>query len=269
MSRRHARHEQHEEHENHERWLISYADFITLLLVFFIIMFAISSVNISKFRALAVALSDATGSGTTQSKVIDVHNPNTNVDSSTGKKKPQTKSSTSAAEKEKQKIAKQLKKDIAKAGLQKDVKVIVDERGVVLLLTNSLLFTSGAAQVLPHGSTVLTKLIKPISSQHKPIVVEGHTDNSPISTAQFPSNWELSTSRATNVLRFLLNRGIDPKALAASGYADTHPMPGAEKNATAQQRAMNRRVELILVVKPDSAQPAIAARTAGAGTSSN
>ena len=135
----------------------------------------------------------------------------------------------------------------------------MDERGVVLLLTNSLLFDSGKAAIRTEGQDVLRRLIPIVKARQKPIIVEGHTDPDPITSAQFPSNWELSTTRATEVLRFLLRNGIPPDDLTASGYADTHPRA---PNTSAAGKEENRRVEMILVVKPTDDPRAAAAAAA-------
>lgn len=123
--------------------------------------------------------------------------------------------------------------------------VSVDEggQGVTLRIDDNLLFTSGQAELIAGGETVLTSLVELIETFDGEVSVEGHTDSIPISTARFPSNWELSTARAISVLRYLAGAGIDPARLRAVGYADTRPL---ESNHSAEGRAANRRVELLL-----------------------
>lgn len=250
--RQHAAHE--EEHENHERWLISYADMITLLMVFFIVLFSMSSLDSTKYRAIAESFAAALGGGPAKAPPIS-------EDGMPTAPKPDPSSSNPAIDPEadKEDLAKKIEEAVKDAGLEMEVKVITDERGVVLILTNSLLFKEGDAQILPAGLSVLSRLTPLLSKQDKPLVIEGHTDSQPIATPRFPSNWELSTTRATQVLRFLLGRGVSSKDLTAAGYADTHPRAS---NSTAQGQSDNRRVEIILVVKPDRGRPAVGMRAA-------
>ena len=253
MSRKKRHHE--EEHENHERWLISYADFITLLMIFFIIMYAISSMDMAKFRALKESYGHAVNMTTTDSP-IQKDSPKKPPSQLTTSQADAIAAAVAATENTKQKIKAQLTQQISQMGLAQQVKVSADARGVVLLLTDRLLFTPGSSTITAAGGYLLKQLSPLLKSQQRPVVVEGHTDNQPISTAQFPSNWELSTSRATNVLRLLVTTGISDKNLAASGYADTHPRAS---NSTDSGRSSNRRVELIVVVSPESTRLGIAA----------
>ena len=133
---------------------------------------------------------------------------------------------------------------------------MIQRRGLVVrVLTDNLLFDSGSATLQPGADQLLNEVAQLLNlDPTHPITVEGHTDNQPIATAQFPSNWELSTARATNVVRFLISRGVNRYRLGAVGYADLHPIAS---NATAAGRAHNRRVEIVLmrlnpVPRPDS-----------------
>lgn len=264
MSAKRKKHEEHEEHENHERWLVSYADMITLLMVFFIVLFAMSTLDASKYRAIAQSLSESLGGGPQEVAPISpdaeptIPEPTPGPSASSEPSAEPGKEPSDSEEKTPDEIAEELKKAIASAGLANDVKVEVDERGVVLLLTNSLLFDQGRAEILPAGREVLRKLTPLVLERNKPLIVEGHTDSTPISTSDFPSNWELSTTRATNVLRFLLVEGVEPDRLTAAGYADTHPREG---NASSAGRLENRRVELILVIRPGDPRDAVAYRS--------
>lgn len=254
---RRGRHEEHEEHENHERWLVSYADMVTLLMVFFIVLFAMSTLDVNKYRAIAESFSEAIGGGPTEVIPISADAEPQIPQPTPGPSASPDSATDPESQKSPEDIAEELKAEIAAAGLSNDVKVTTDERGVVLLLTNSLLFTPGRADILPAGRRTLERLSPLIAQRDKPLVIEGHTDNVPISNSQYLSNWELSTGRSTNVLRFLLLQGIDPKRLTASGYADTHPLA---TNSTVEGREENRRVEIILVVRPGDTRDAVAYR---------
>jgi len=274
------------EHENEERWLLTYADMLTLLFALFMVLFSISSVNISKYQVLQQSLKAAfsgsilpggrailqSGSESTSahtpataevpSIVPLVPTPTARSSSSTGSAnpaaaaKPMTSAqlqaalnSMSASISEQNNFI-QLKEKLdayAKAhGFANKVQAVIERRGLVVrVLTDNLLFDSGSATLQPGAYQLLDEVAQLLNlDPTHPITVEGHTDNQPIATAQFPSNWELSTARATNVVRFLISRGVNRYRLGAVGYADLHPIAS---NATAAGRAHNRRVEIVLM----------------------
>jgi chemotaxis protein MotB len=153
-------------------------------------------------------------------------------------------------------------KELGLENLGKDVQVVVNSQSISFRISNELLFPSGQDTLNPEGLTLLKKLAAVINRTQYPVSVEGHSDNQPISTRQFPSNWELSTRRATSVLRALMRDGVKQERLRAVGYADTRPL---KPNSTPQGRAANRRVELILQIQPHySDEPAAAAKPATA-----
>ncbi len=273
------------EHENEERWLLTYADMLTLLFALFMVLFSISSVNISKYQVLQQSLKAAfsgsilpggrailqSGSESTSahtpataevpSIVPLVPTPTSRSSSSTGSAnttaaKPMTSAqlqaalnsmSASIAEQDNFVKLKQKLDAYAKAhGFGNNVQTVIERRGLVVrVLTDNLLFDSGSATLQPGADQLLNEVAQLLNlDPTHPITVEGHTDNQPIATAQFPSNWELSTARATNVVRFLISRGVNRYRLGAVGYADLHPIAS---NATAAGRAHNRRVEIVLM----------------------
>jgi len=278
------------EHENEERWLLTYADMLTLLFALFMVLFSISSVNISKYQVLQQSLKSAfsgsilpggrailsSGSESTSahtpataevpSIVPLVPTPTSRSSSSTGSANSTSSSSQAAkpltsaqlqaalnsmsASVSEQDTFVALKKKMdayAKAhGFGDKVQTIIERRGLVVrVLTDNLLFPSGSATLDPGANQLLDEVAQLLNlDPSHPITVEGHTDNQPIATAQFPSNWELSTTRATNVVRFLISRGVSASRLGAVGYADLHPIAS---NATAAGRAENRRVEIVLM----------------------
>jgi chemotaxis protein MotB len=280
------------EHENEERWLLTYADMLTLLFALFMVLFSISSVNISKYQVLQQSLKSAfsgsilpgghailqSGSESTSahtpataevpSIVPLVPTPTSRSSSSTGSAnstltasastsaKPMTSAQLQAAlnsmsasiSEQDTFVALKAKMDAyAKAhGFGDKVQTIIERRGLVVrVLTDNLLFASGSATLQRGANQLLDEVAQLLNlDPSHPITVEGHTDNQPIATAQFPSNWELSTTRATNVVRFLISRGVSAYRLGAVGYADLHPIAS---NATAAGRAENRRVEIVLM----------------------
>jgi chemotaxis protein MotB len=130
-------------------------------------------------------------------------------------------------------------------GFGRQVQTLIEERGLVIrVLTDKLLFNSGSATLNPASDGLLAEIASLLNvDRRNPITVEGNTDDIPIDTAQFPSNWELSTDRATTVVRFMIGHQVSAERLAAAGYADLHPVA---PNATAAGRALNRRVDIVL-----------------------
>jgi chemotaxis protein MotB len=264
-------------HDNDERWLLTYADMITLLMALFMVLFSISSVNISKFITLQESLKAAfsgsilsgghsilqSGSESTRAHTpataevpaIEPLTPSIPKPTDQGLQQQQlTAQQTQAVLKEAQNASQEQSQfaalkfrlnQYAKAhGFSKDVSASIERRGlVVTVLTDKLLFDSGQATLQPAGLPLLDEMAGLVNVDHThPVVVEGYTDNVPISTSQFPSNWELSTARATTVVKYLISRGVTQSRLGAAGYADLHPKGS---NATAAGRALNRRVEIV------------------------
>lgn len=243
-----ARRKKEEEHENHERWLVSYADFITLLFAFFVVMYAISSVNEGKYRVLSDAINSAFRNipGTTAGAMQVV----TTTQNSQLITPPQIKPSNPKAEEIKRKsrermrnMAQQLKEALNPLVKKGQVRVTETALGITLDIDASVLFASGEATLDEKAIIVLANVGRILAGSDFPITVEGHTDNTPISTAEFPSNWELSAVRATSVVRLFIENGVDPRLLTAAGYADQRPVAD---NATPEGRQRNRRVAITI-----------------------
>ncbi|HEV2998681.1 MAG TPA: flagellar motor protein MotB [Solirubrobacteraceae bacterium] len=265
----------HEE-GNNERWLLTYADMITLLMALFMVLFSISSVNISKFKTLQLALK-AAFSGNILPGGKAIAQPGATANSShapssadvqaiaqlTVQGSPELQSSSNSqsspnsettiqraarAAKE-QSTFKQLKRRLdaysATHGFGSQVQTSVQQRGLVIrVLTDRLLFPSGSANLIAQADPLLEEISALLNvDRAPPIAVEGNTDNVPISGGAFPSNWELSTARASTVVRFLIATGVSPQRLSASGYANLRPIA---PNTTPEGRARNRRVEIVL-----------------------
>jgi chemotaxis protein MotB len=262
MARRRGKKHVEEEHENSERWLLTYADMITLLMVLFIVLFAIGAVDAKKFAklhdGLAQSFGESTildgGSGLLDGSAVQAPAPD---DSRAGEQALQRqRQAMLAAQKQVDKAIKEaqamtkLKASftaaLAKQGLAGAVKFQeIDKRGLVVnIVTDRVLFDPGEAALRPQGSKVLDTIAPVLKGLPNALVVEGHTDNQPINDARFASNWELSTQRATAVLRYLLLRGIDPSKVAAAGYADQRPLESADSTAS---RARNRRVAIVIL----------------------
>lgn len=243
-----ARKKKPEEHENHERWLVSYADFITLLFAFFVVMYAISSVNEGKYRVLSDSLVSAFKNTPTSPEPIKIgtQSPTAVPSRQPIKQQLPIRRMDPAQERrirEQTENMKGMAKNILKVmePLVKEgqVKVTQSSRGVTIEINASVLFRPGLAMLEGESVKVLSAVAQVVSGVPNAIQVEGYTDDTPINTAAFPSNWELSTARASSVVRLFVENGVAPSRLVAVGYAENRPM---EPNASPESRARNRRV---------------------------
>jgi chemotaxis protein MotB len=264
-----------EEHENEERWLVSFADMMTLLFCLFMVLFAISSVNTSKFESLQRALQDAfsgkilTGgqavveSGSdTPPEQPQASPPMTNLSplaTLTDGQPPRSAQEAAERAREEQEEFERLKRRIdeaaADAGLKVNVRTSVRRRGLVVeLLTDKVFFDSGQATLKVRAAQIVGKIGEILRDERKhPIVVEGHTDSQPIVTSQYPSNWELSGARSGAVVRAFVAKGVLKRRLSLAGFADEAPVA---TNATAAGRSRNRRVEIVLArIHPEPTSP--------------
>jgi chemotaxis protein MotB len=255
-----ARKKKHAEHVNHERWLVSYADFITLLFAFFVVMFAASNSDQKKAGKVAQAVQGAfhdlaifepTGKvvplfdegGVPSNAKSVVGNMHDGFDAAqvvpAGGRGG--KSGGKAIEQVKSQLEHVLQEEV-KSG---SVRISEDGRGLTVSLAEAGFFDPGSAVMKPKALEILDRIAEKVRTIHAHLRVEGHTDNTPIHTAQFPSNWELSTSRATHVLQYLLeNSQIEPVRLSAIGYGEYRPVAD---NAKPDGRSANRRVDLVIL----------------------
>jgi chemotaxis protein MotB len=240
-----ARKKYEESGDNHERWLISYADFITLLFAFFVVMYAISIVNEGKYKVLSDALGDAFGGRGAATKTSTTVEP-LPLSSLIAKKR------ADAAKRERERL-KTLARDLSNtlAPLIKTGKVRVTQtsRGVSVEINASVLFDPGDARLAGDSKEVLGAVAGLLKNDTHAIQVEGHTDNTPISNSAFASNWELSTVRASSVVRLFIDNGVAEKRLTAVGNAANQPVAS---NDDPVGRARNRRVAVtILAALPE------------------
>jgi chemotaxis protein MotB len=246
----------HEEEENLERWLLTYADLITLLMVFFIILYSMSNVDASKYEAMANSLKIALGNQPQGSGLVSQmmmgqkpgNDKQLNLQDKNVGKAMSTKQileiKNPKEEQEFNKIVKEVKNYAKEKGLV-GVEAKREARGVVINLSDKVLFESGKADLSLQARETLDALAIILFSTERQIKVEGHTDNVPINTPQFPSNWQLSTARATNVIMYWISK--HPKSgnqLSAAGYGEYRPVAS---NATIYGRSKNRRVEIIIL----------------------
>ncbi len=229
----------HEEHENHERWLVSYADFITLLFAFFVVMYSVSSVNEGKYRTVSDSIKAALNP--------IVSPPSSTMPFTLGSNKPATIQPALASAKEP--VIRRLRAIMksVKDTAQFEIVQVADRSSgeIVLTIPDHVMFNSGEATLRPEALPFLKALSEVLVELDRHIRVEGHTDNVPIRTMQFPSNWELSAARAVIVVRVMSELyGVPAPHLSAMGRADSMPKTD---NLTPENRTKNRRVEIVVL----------------------
>ncbi len=216
-------------------WMTTFGDMMTLLLVFFVLLYSFSSMDVEKFRGFISALQSQLG-------VLDggqTITPNPNIDAGTlGEDYAQAPQNI-------QQIMRELDNYIESNGLGDRVNVENKRKGLVISLTGEILYELGRADIREQGREVLAMISDILKDIPNDIMIEGHTDDLPIRTDEFPSNWELSTARAVNVIKFLIEeRDFDPARLSAAGYSEYRP---AADNDNPEGRAENRRIEVVVL----------------------
>jgi chemotaxis protein MotB len=249
-------------HSNHERWLVSYADFITLLFAFFVVLYASSQVDKKKVGKLAFAIQAAfqemgVFQGSTAAMPIDVANPMTFNTSPAIEDTERTASLGWIASHpdasldpglevgDLAELQSELETAFASEIKRKEIAMHREPDGLVISLREAGFFESGSAQMKSASQAAFDRIASMMRERDYRLRIEGHTDNAPIHNSQFPSNWELSTSRATEIVRLLIVReGFGPARLSAAGYAEYYPVA---TNLTTEGRAMNRRVDIVIL----------------------
>ncbi len=266
-----VRRRQQDIHINNERWLVSYADFITLLFAFFVVMYSISQVNESKYRVLSETFVEAFNQpndskanpvpqekqspsndavtpidmGKTASEdqskkppiviVEDTANPHMNSESNTTAKTQTSDELTQISDLVNEKFSQLINDQM--------IKVSSNELWLQIELNDSILFSSGGVETSAQAQVIFTEIANILKSYQNPIQVEGFTDNVPIKNSRYPTNWELSSARATEIVKFLASKGVAPERLAAVGYGEFQPLAS---NDTEVGRAQNRRVAVMI-----------------------
>ena len=242
-----ARRRQPEEHVNHERWLVSYADFITLLFAFFVVMYSISSINEGKYKEISQALIGVFNDPQRTLKPIPIgdERPKTVTPAKPlVKDSEQTDAGIAQASNDPLKsIADDISAAFGDLISSKQMTIRGNELWVEIELNSSLLFGSGDAMPSDVAFNIIDKVAKILKPFDNPIHVEGFTDDQPIRTSQYPTNWELSSARSASIVRMLAMEGVNPGRLASVGYGEFQPVAN---NATLEGRARNRRVVLVV-----------------------
>ena len=240
--------------ENHERWLVSYADFITLLFAFFVVLFASTQTDKARAKAVSDAVDRALRDGALSSGVAAIlgGEPKSKSNGTVPSLKPNNKEravqdhsspgeATTDLTASMQVLAHELEQEIK----DQKVKLKLEERGLIVGLEEAAFFPSGEDTIKPASYPILEKLARVLGKLPNPLRLEGHTDSLPINTSRFRDNWDLSAARSVAMLHLLNERfGIDSQRMAIVGYADTQ---ATEPNDTAEGRARNRRVDVVIV----------------------
>lgn len=243
------------EKETSERWLLTYADLMNLLLIFFIILYSMSQVDSAKFKELSGSFKAAFGSYPVSGSVLPNGGAGTSLipetpfetTEPTSTPIPEKKDGTGKTEADSIKeVSDKVASLIGEKNLQGSLHVGMEERGVVISITANFLFKSGSSDLEKDSLPLLLeigKILQAVPGNH--IRIEGHTDSDPINTPYFPSNWELSSSRATNVLRLLVDKAsINPSIISAVGYGEYRPKV---PNNSEVNKAQNRRVDIVII----------------------
>ena len=258
-----ARKKEPEKPANHERWLVSYGDFITLLFAVFVTLYAMSQVDKKKVEEVAASYRQAFGvtTGTPQGKVevIPKADPlpmpalQPQLQNLDGAKAVKGTAQILAGRKEFRDILLAIEKYLIDHKAQDKVSVNIARRGLVISLKEAGCFDSGSAAVRSDAAELLAKLAEALQPYSNPVSFEGHTDNVPIRSPSFPTNWELSSARATSLGRYFIDHhGFAPERISVTGYGEHKPVAN---NATEEGRRQNRRVDIVfMAAAPDEAE---------------
>ena len=241
------RKEEHEEHHD-ERWLVSYADFITLLMVLFVVLYSMGQVNVEKYKQLAESMRTAFSLGGA-AEVVDSQINQAGGTSEDGTSKPIVVPGIPEGPTQSEEVAGQLTSMLSTQNLGNQVSVQTNIEGVLISLSERLIFKNDQVE-LPaealQGLDTIAEMLGPISNK---VRLVGHTNNSPSTNPAYPTNWELSLARATTVAKYLINAGLAPERFIISGQGEYAPV---FPNDTDQHKEMNARVEIIIIYKIDS-----------------
>ncbi len=239
-----------EEHENLERWLVSYADFMTLLFAFFVVMYSISAVNEGKYRVLSDSLSETFNKKPSSDVVIEFNNPLTApvVNNSDDLIELPIPNDAEDSNEPKNPSIEEISNEIANSLEDKINEGLINlnksDNWLEIEINSSVLFDIGGAELSEDAEDLLAEIARSIKKYPNYIQVEGYTDNIPINTPRFPSNWELSSARAASVVHLFEEEGVDPKLMQAIGYAEFRPKAS---NDTPEGRKANRRVKVVVL----------------------
>lgn len=249
--------EHHEEAENDERWLITYADMITLLMVFFIVLFSMANTDLKKFAAVSKSMSKAfnviafESSGAFGGSMVG----ESSGGSASGEADPAVIPRTQQ-QKDFMAVTAELTEYATQANLASDISVNATMEGMIISLSNRLIFESGSAELKSDAQEALHKVAEVLREIKNPVRIVGHTDDTPTNDARYPTNWELSVARSVAIVRFLIEKEqFAPEQLLAAGKAEFDPI---DPNITVEGRMRNRRADIIIIYPVETSQFSIA-----------
>lgn len=225
-----------------DEWLPTYADTVTLLLTFFVLLYSMATVDAEKTKNIANAFTSMM-EGKSADSLMEYNLYNGEAPLEGGEIVDNVVVGDDLTEKER--IYKDVKNFVSENDLESVVEIVNDEKGILMQLRDNVLFETSSSDLKEGSKDVLDKINSIISSIGNPISIEGHTDSRPINTSKFPTNWELSVDRAVNVVRYFIEvKGQDPSRFSAAGYGEFHPIAS---NDTQEDMARNRRVSILIV----------------------
>ena len=254
---------QPESHEGSERWLITYADMITLLMVFFIVMYSMANTDLKKFAQVAESMQIAfnvSGVGAGKGGILEGKDDLETGPSIINKLPPRQHDFVS--------VSADLSAFATQAGLQGEISVNMTMEGIIISLSDALAFAPGSAELRPEAMETLHQVAAVLQTTENSVRIEGHTDNVSTNSPMYPTNWELSAARAVSMVRYMIeHEGIHPRRLSAAGYAEFKPVAGNESRGN---RALNRRADVVIIYPESSRQFSLGApddlSKAGKGT---
>jgi len=226
-----------QEAENSERWLLTYSDLITLLMIFFVVMYASSSISTTKYAALAKSLNSVLAGG---SNIIGSDGSTVSTDIIPSEATPEMAESQKLTN-----LKEEVDGILSESGVGTSVQTNIEERGLVITFSDSVFFESGQAAIRPELRGTVDKLAISLKAMANLIRVEGHTDNVPVKNSNFSSNWQLSAVRAANVVQYLIEvDGLSPTLLSAAGYGEYRTIASNDSDAG---RSKNRRIDIVII----------------------
>ena len=240
-----ARKEEHEEAENNERWLVSYSDFITLLMVIFVVLYSMGQTDVAKYKQLAESLQSAFTFGSA-AKVVDPQINQTSGGLENGEAKPIVVQDIPSVAPKSEEVANELTQMLANSNLGNEVSVQTNVEGVLISLSEKLIFPSGTAEIPQDVYPVLDVIIQMLQGNENLIRLVGHTDDQPSQDSRYPDNLSLSVGRAIAIADYMISKGIDPSRLIVSGRGQYDPV---FPNDSDEHRALNGRVDIVIIYK--------------------
>lgn len=234
-----------EEHENNERWLVSYSDFITLLMVMFVVLYSMGQVDVNKYKQLADSMRAAFSGGGTM-KIVDPQINQVGGGSQDARPNPITIPGIPQRPPESQEVASELTTMLKEMNLGNAVSVQTNIEGVLISLSEKLVFTPGTAVLNPDAYSVIDTIVRMVAHIDNQVRIIGHTDTTPPSDPRYHNNWELSSGRAIVIADYLISKGIAPDRLMVSGRGEYQPV---FPNDTSEHRSLNSRADVVIVYK--------------------